>query len=338
MAESNKTIKIDENHMFSLDPEELFNRCHRHLDGSPVVSAYKLLTPAQQSWSEGSYNFWYFKDQFAVGMRDLQIKKDFTTSTPLKQTLSFEYLLTGGSDMQLGEKNINANGMPKIYISSHCSHGQQTRFYKQGEYIKSVGFWITPLYLNQMFNLDAEPLPLNFKSMLNLERDITAVIPMTSQIKTIVSDMISPPFTGALLNQYLQAKMTELLCHTIFSMFSPELTFQENNQLSRQKSEVMKKLLQILEEQYNAPPCLEQLAKQLSISRSSLTSTFKTSYGITISDYVFQKRMDKAQLLLRTGKHTVLEVALEVGYDDQSSFGRAYKRYFNYPPNDERPK
>jgi AraC-like DNA-binding protein len=141
-----------------------------------------------------------------------------------------------------------------------------------------------------------------------------------------------------MLNQYLQAKMTELLCHTILSMLSPELTFQENNQLSRQKSEVMKKLLHILTEQYNDLPSLEALSKQLAISRSSMTSTFKASYGITISDYVFQKRMEKAQTLLKTGKHSVLEVALEIGYDDQSSFGRAYKRFFNYSPNVERPK
>lgn len=48
--------------------------------------------------------------------------------------------------------------------------------------------------------------------------------------------------------------------------------------------------------------------------------------------------MEKAQALLKAGKQTVLEVALEVGYDDQSSFGRAYKRFLNYPPSDERPK
>ncbi|MGV2872189.1 helix-turn-helix domain-containing protein [Colwellia sp. E150_009] len=338
MAESTTLTEIDDEHIFSFSPEELFSRCHQNLDAASIVSVYDLLSPNQEDWIEGNYNFWYFNDEFAVGLRDLKIKQDLTTISPLKKTLSLEYLLIGGSDMQLGQKSINANGMPKIYISSHCNNGQQTRFYKKGEYIKSIGFWITPDYLKQTFDLDMEQLPLNFKSMLNLEQDITAIIPMTSQIKVIVSEMLSPPFTGALLNQYLQAKMTELLCHTILSMFSPELTFQENNQLSRQKSNVMKKLLQILEEQSSSPPCLEQLAKQLAISRSSMTSTFKASYGMTISDYVFQKRMNKAQQLLKTGKYTVLEVALEIGYDDQSSFGRAYKRFFNYPPNEERPK
>ena len=338
MLKSNTQTTLNKDRVISVSSEELFNRCHQNLNASPIISAYDLLSPNQRTWVEGDFNFWYFNDKFAVGLRDLKIKQDFTTISLLKNTLSFEYILTGGSDMRLGQKNINTNGMPKIYISSHCSNGQQTRFYKQGEYIKSVGFWITPEYLKKTFNLDIEQLPLNFKSMLNLEKDITVAMPMTSQIKVIVSEMVSPPFTGEVLNQYLQAKMIELLCYTISGMFSPELTFKENNQLSHQKSKMMKKLLHILEAQYNKPPCLDALAKQLLISRSSMTSTFKASYGITISDYIFQKRMEKAQLLLRTGKHTVLEVSLEVGYNDQSSFGRAYKRYFNYPPNDERPK
>lgn len=338
MPKPNTPTELAKSRVISISPEELFNLCHQNLNASSMVSIYDLLSPSQQNWIGGDCNFWYFNDEFAVGLRDQKIKQDFTTISPLKKTLSFEYILNGGSDMQLGEKNVSANGMPKIHISSHCNNGQQIRFYKQGEHIKSIGFWITPEYLEHTFSLDVEQLPLNFRSMLNLEKDITAVMPMTSQIKVIVGDMISPIFTGASLNQYLQAKMTELLCHTMLSMFSPELTFQENNQLSRQKSEVMKKLLQILEAQYNAPPCLEELAKQLAISRSSMTSTFKASYGMTISDYVFKKRMEKAQVLLKAGKQTVLEVALEVGYDDQSSFGRAYKRFFNYPPNDERPK
>jgi AraC-like DNA-binding protein len=338
MKESNTPTEFDKNHVISISPEELFNLCHQNLNISSVAPLFDLLSPPQRNWVGGECNFWYFNDEFAVALRDQKIKQDFTTISPLKNTLSFEYILNGGSDMKIGEKNVNANGMPKIHISSHCNNGQQIRFYKQGEYIKSVGFWITPEYLEQTFSLDVEKLPLNFKVMLNLEKDITAVMPMPSQIKGIISDMISPPFIGASLNQYLQAKMTELLCHTISSMFSPELTFQENNQLSRQKSEIMKKLLHILEEQYNAPPCLEKLAKQLAISRSSMTSMFKASYGITISDYVFQKRMEKAQALLKSGKQTVLEIALEIGYDDQSSFGRAYKRFFNYPPSNELPK
>jgi transcriptional regulator GlxA family with amidase domain len=40
----------------------------------------------------------------------------------------------------------------------------------------------------------------------------------------------------------------------------------------------------------------------------------------------------KAKELVNEGKMSVLQIALEVGYTNQSSFGRAYKKYYGYPP------
>jgi transcriptional regulator GlxA family with amidase domain len=59
---------------------------------------------------------------------------------------------------------------------------------------------------------------------------------------------------------------------------------------------------------------------------------------MSISEYLLQKRMETAQSLLKEGKLPVLDVAIAVGYDDQSGFGRAYKRYYGHAPKDDRPK
>ncbi len=128
MPESNAATALNTNRVIFASPEELYNRCNQNLNASSVVSIYDILPSEQHCWLGGDLNFWYFNDEFPVGLRDLKIKEDFTTISPLTKTLSFEYVLVGGSDIQLGEKNIYANGMPKIHISSHCDKGQQTRF------------------------------------------------------------------------------------------------------------------------------------------------------------------------------------------------------------------
>lgn len=48
--------------------------------------------------------------------------------------------------------------------------------------------------------------------------------------------------------------------------------------------------------------------------------------------------MDAAHELLKLGKILILEVAIAVGYEDQSSFGRAYKKYHNHPPSGDKSK
>jgi len=82
-----------------------------------------LLTPAQQCVSnldeklfEGCYFFGLINKKFTIGIRDLEIIQSFTTTTLMERVISIEYVIDGGSDMLLGEKNIRSNGMSKIYI------------------------------------------------------------------------------------------------------------------------------------------------------------------------------------------------------------------------------
>jgi transcriptional regulator GlxA family with amidase domain len=46
--------------------------------------------------------------------------------------------------------------------------------------------------------------------------------------------------------------------------------------------------------------------------------------------------MQQAQELIKQGKHSVLQVAMEVGYQNQSSFGRAFKKFFGYSPTKDK--
>jgi len=176
------------------------------------------------------------------------------------------------------------------------------------------------------------------QSILKLEQNLTATIPAVAKVKNILNNILDHSFSGKLAEQFITAKFTELMCQTVVSFKSPELTYQSNNQLSSRKSVAMIKLLSIIDNNFSQTQCLDRLAKGLSMSRNSMLNTFKESYGMTITQYILQKRMEKAQLLLNSGKPTVLEVAIEVGYNDQSSFGRAYKRFFNHPPNADKPK
>lgn len=64
-----------------------------------------------------------------------------------------------------------------------------------------------------------------------------------------------------------------------------------------------------------------------------LSKTFKSSYGVSISQYKLQQRLMRTYELVLEGKLSIYQVAAEVGYKDQSSFTRAFKGYFEfYPP------
>jgi len=77
---------------------------------------------------------------------------------------------------------------------------------------------------------------------------------------------------------------------------------------------------------------LDSLAAEAATSRSVLTERFARFLGDSPLAYMAMWRMQLAARRLRTSRDTVLQVALEVGYESEAGFIRAFKREFGLPP------
>lgn len=94
---------------------------------------------------------------------------------------------------------------------------------------------------------------------------------------------------------------------------------------------------QQLEREFQSPPTLDSLGRQVGLNRRKLAEGFKTLFGKSVYEYVLMLRMQKAQELLRNGHcghhgHIGL-VARQVGYDHQSSFTKAFRQYAGISPS-----
>lgn len=87
-----------------------------------------------------------------------------------------------------------------------------------------------------------------------------------------------------------------------------------------------------LAQHYQDPPSIEYLSRLVGLNRRKITEGFKAMYGKTISDYVFYLRMEKAKTLLLSHHSNISFVAEQVGYQHQSNFTKAFKRYAGLPP------
>ena len=77
---------------------------------------------------------------------------------------------------------------------------------------------------------------------------------------------------------------------------------------------------------------VEALAGEVSLSRSALYDRFVQLVGRPPIQYLTQWRMQIAAGLLRETSAPVASVALEVGYDSEAAFARAFKRLTGTPP------
>ena len=77
---------------------------------------------------------------------------------------------------------------------------------------------------------------------------------------------------------------------------------------------------------------LQELANIAYLHPNYLCRLFKTYFGITPLQYVFQKKMDYSRYLLLYTQISISEIAAMVGYDDISHFSKDFKKYSHCPP------
>lgn len=77
---------------------------------------------------------------------------------------------------------------------------------------------------------------------------------------------------------------------------------------------------------------LDDLGRQVGLSRSALHERFVAFIGQPPMQYLTNWRMQLASTQLRSGNASVAAIARDVGYDSEAAFARAFKRSVGMPP------
>jgi AraC-like DNA-binding protein len=97
---------------------------------------------------------------------------------------------------------------------------------------------------------------------------------------------------------------------------------------------VLKYILEHLEEEIN----VEKRADIACLTKPYLIRQFKQTLGMAPLQFITQKKIEKAQLLLVTDDRTVQDIAQAVGYSDSSYFVRLFKKKVGMTPQEYRNK
>jgi AraC family transcriptional regulator len=77
---------------------------------------------------------------------------------------------------------------------------------------------------------------------------------------------------------------------------------------------------------------LQDIAVAVGVHPAHLARTFRQHYDCTVGDYVRILRMEQARHQLITTDTPICDIALAVGYSDQSHFTTAFKRHAGVTP------
>jgi transcriptional regulator GlxA family with amidase domain len=100
----------------------------------------------------------------------------------------------------------------------------------------------------------------------------------------------------------------------------------------RRATRSIERVIEFIETSFSQPVSLATLAAKAELSVSRFAALFRSEMGISPHRYVCQVRIRHAQRLLRGGLPPSI-VATEVGFFDQSHFGRHFKRAVGTTPS-----
>jgi AraC-like DNA-binding protein len=129
------------------------------------------------------------------------------------------------------------------------------------------------------------------------------------------------------------AKLSELMFIEVVRRHLEALSLDKAGWLAGLRDPFVGKALSLMHAKPAWNWTIEELAKDVGLSRSVLAERFAHLVGMPPMYYLAKWRMQIASGLLSGGNSNIADVAAEVGYGSEAAFSRAFKKMVGIPPS-----
>ncbi|MBY5982788.1 AraC family transcriptional regulator [Halomonas sp. DP5Y7-2] len=163
--------------------------------------------------------------------------------------------------------------------------------------------------------------------LLDSPRPHLHVWPLPGYLAPMLEQAVTPQPSAGQRQLLLEAIGLQLLAHGLRHPGA----HQSGLQLAERQR--LERVRQTLHDAPAHPYSLEQLAELASMSQSGLRAKFQRLFGVSVFDYLRERRLMLAYELLSRGA-SVQQAAFDSGYGHASNFSTAFRRRFGVSPRD----
>lgn len=156
--------------------------------------------------------------------------------------------------------------------------------------------------------------------------------PAGEWLESSIRHLLCEATSGGPGRTVLLSKMAEVLFIETLRRYMQQLPPEQSGWLAGARDPIVGASLAHLHRRPSHPWTMEILAREVGVSRSVLAERFTRFLGEPPLTYLARWRMQLAARRLTTTRDSVLQVALDVGYESDAAFNRAFKREFGSPP------
>ena len=222
--------------------------------------------------------------------------------------------------------------------------------------------WMTVQLLERRYNAENALLSAVSQGLLHKAEMIFVNIKPSASLETRIADPLRNAKNFMIILNTLLRKAAEqgavhpLYIDTVSSDFARKIealrTLDETDELfsymvkkycrlvnrhsKKNYSLLIQKVITRIDADISADLSLKKQAEILDVNPSYLSTLFKKETGITLTDYVNQKRVEKAKHLLHSTNMQVQAIAQSCGILDVNYFTKIFKKYTGKTPNEFR--
>lgn len=194
---------------------------------------------------------------------------------------------------------------------------------------------IQPEFLSTFNTEQFDPLPDGLRRLLEGK----TVIPFHYKIGDITPttqvawhQILNCPYQGMLKRMYVESKVLELVTLQFAQLITSSGNHCSTSGLRTGDIDQIHQARDILIANFDNPPSLLELARQVRLNDYKLKVGFRQVFGTTVFGYLRDYRMEQARQLLQDTQLSLANIAYAIGYDCPTSFSTAFKKRFGVNP------
>ncbi len=164
-------------------------------------------------------------------------------------------------------------------------------------------------------------ISFNFRTSEEIELSMPLVMPATSEILALFRAYTPPYFSSA---QRGREKASHIVAYILEALVADSENMHRNPHIQ--------KAIQYIEGHIFEPISLSALAEHLNLSREYTSSLFSEKMGMTLSQFINQRKARRAKEMILDGEMSLEEISRALGYENYSYFSRTFKKNFGVSP------
>ena len=147
-----------------------------------------------------------------------------------------------------------------------------------------------------------------------------------TELKARISEAMTkiPRVKGNMIKSYVR----------IMTICAQYLTL--SNAIPREKPTVAQLAKNYIYENFRSKISIKDICTHIGCSKSTLITSYKKEYGMTVGSYITEVRLAEAERMLSLGEKTIGEIAIASGFSDQSYFSKVFSSKHCFPPSEYR--